>query len=63
MSESEFLDINDCSDPGEYRRDAAKKGIGVSLPFCLAVSKIMEKYMLTFPDACYFLEDKGFLFW
>jgi len=58
-----LLDIRDYSEPGEYKQAAAEVGIGVSLQFCLATSKIMEKFELTFPDACHFLEEQGFLFW
>ena len=55
-----YLNINDFSSPGEYR-----KAIGgrASTSFCLATSKIMEKYNMTFQQACHLLEEKGFLIW
>ena len=61
--ETNLLNFNDYSHPGDYREDAWERGFGVSVQFCLAVSKIMDKYKLIFPNACNFLEENGFLIW
>ena len=63
MKNDRPFDISNYNDPGQYRHDCLVKGVGVSTSFCLAVSKVMEKHNLTFPEACHFLEDKDFLFW
>ena len=56
---SRRFDLSNFSGPGEFRQAVQY----VSLPFCLATSKIMKKYELTFEEACDFLEDKGYLSW
>jgi hypothetical protein len=52
--------INDYSSPSEYRKAIGNKA---STCFCLASSKIMEKYHVTFPQTCRLLEESGYLIW
>ena len=56
---SRIFDLSNFSGPAEFRKAVPH----VSLPFCLATSKIMEKYRLCFAEACDFLEEEGYLFW
>ena len=63
ISGEKLFEISSYTNPSEYKRDCEEKGIGVSTSFCHAVSKIMDKYSLSFSNACNFLEEKGFLIW
>jgi hypothetical protein len=58
-----FLEISNYSEPGSFKNDCLEIGISVSLQFCHSTSKIMEKYHISFPDACKLLEEKGYLIW
>ncbi len=60
---NDLLDINNFSNPGEFRDAAGLKGIGVSTTFCHAVSSTMAKYGLSFADSCRLLEWAGHLMW
>ena len=59
MKSKREFDLSQFSSPGEFRRAVPT----ASLPFCLATTKIMEKYDLTFPKACELLEKKRYLSW
>lgn len=43
----------------EWYEDAKKQGYSVPLQLCHCLSKIIEKYNFTFPDAYRFLDQKG----
>jgi hypothetical protein len=51
------------SGPGDYKRYAESKGNRVSLQFCLASSKIMERFGITFSETCRLLMKEGYLIW
>ncbi|MFC1998628.1 hypothetical protein ACFLVR_03165 [Chloroflexota bacterium] len=59
MSRKRKFDLSKFSGPGEFRKAAPF----VCLPFCLATSKIMEKYHLAFDKACDLLEKADYLDW
>ncbi len=63
VTEKNLLDVSKYTNPGDYKRDCAERGIGVSTSFCHAVSEIMYKHNLTFQEACKLLEDNGYLMW
>ena len=56
-------EISNFADTGDWTSYCHERGIGINTSFCLSVSKIMEKYKLSFPAACDFLEEKGYLIW